>query len=440
MSREYPNSIEAEQNILGSIFIDQSKISAVLDKIDSNDFYNERHQYIFEAIKVIYRKELHIDYTTVGDYLETTGCILKCGGIDYIIALSESVPSAANLDSYVDIVKDKSLIRKLIDVSSHIAEEARTVTDYSNFIDQAEKEFFEVTKMRRTTDFVPIKKALDDTFAIIETAMSNHDEITGLDTGFIDLNKLTLGLQKSDLIILAARPSVGKTALALNIGANVAKNIDNPHVVFFSLEMGYEQLTQRLLSMEAQIDGMDIRGGKSKSIDLAALHAARESISKLNISIDDSGTVKVTDLRNKCRKLKQEGKLDFVIIDYLQLLSGGNSSYQSRVTEVSEISRILKEMARELRIPVLALSQLSRGVESRADKTPNMADLRDSGSIEQDADIITFLYRDSYYDSNDTSNVAKIIMSKNRNGSTGEFELLYIKEKNLFKNASRKTY
>ena len=319
-----------------------------------------------------------------------------------------------------------------------IRDDCYNTTDVTNFIDDMEKKIFLTTRERRTGDLKPVIEVANEVVKNIEKTSQLKGDITGLDTGYTMLNRYTLGLQPSELVILAARPSMGKTALALNIALNVARNEDKPYVAFFSLEMGVEQLVMRLLSSISAINNNELKLGRLAGGDWKKLDYAVNSLSKINLLLDDSGTVNVADLRSKCRKMKSDGKLDLVIVDYLQLLSGSKNRGDNRVQEVSEISRTLKEIARELKIPVLALSQLSRTVETRPDKRPIMADLRESGSIEQDADIVLFLYRDDYYtkEKSTNPNTATVIIAKNRSGTTGDFNLLFHKETTTFTNLS----
>jgi replicative DNA helicase len=336
----------------------------------------------------------------------------------------------------MNIVIDKSLTRKIQDACRRIIEDGYEADDTNSFIDDSEKLIFDIAKTRRSSEFIPISLVTEEVIEKTEAAKNNQGRITGLDTGFEELNDYTLGLQPSELIIIAARPSMGKSAFALNLAANIAKTKDKPYVAFFSLEMGSDQLVGRMLSAESKVHSTAIRTGSLSPAQWQQISVAKENLSELNILFDDSGTVKVTDLRQKCRKLKQDNRLDLVVIDYLQLLSGSaNRRNENRVQEVSEISRTLKEMARELEIPVVALSQLSRAVERREDKHPIMADLRDSGSIEQDADIIMFLYRDEYYNKeSDKEGLVEIIIAKNRQGATtvDNIKLLFNKSCSYF--------
>jgi replicative DNA helicase len=417
MEKITPHNVEAEQSVLGSVFVDQGVMKTLVDKLDSEDFYTYRHKVIFTAMVELFQEDIIIDYTTLSNKLETKGLLNDAGGIDYILGLINSVPSIVNLVNYINIVSDKAITRKIMDACRSIIEDGYSNEDALSFVDNSEKTIFDIAKARRTTDFVKINEVAEEVIRKTEEAKNNSGRLTGLDTGFHELNDYTLGLQPSELMIIAARPSIGKSAFALNIATNVAKMEHKPYVAFFSLEMGSDQLVSRMLSAESHVNSTAIRTGELTPVQWQQISLARESLSSLNVLFDDSGTVKVTDLRQKCRKLAQEKKLDVVIIDYLQLLSG--TRIENRVQEISEISRVLKEMARELKIPVVALSQLSRRVEQRDKKIPMMADLRDSGSIEQDADIILFLYRDDYYNhDSQRPNTIEIIISKNRSGAT----------------------
>ncbi len=430
-----PANIEAEQAVLGTIFFENYMMKTITDKLVESDFYYPAHKAVFKAMKSLFLQEIKIDYLTVTDQLESTNQLTKVGGQDYIIQLANAVPSTANFIHYIDIVKDKAVLRKLQSTCNDIIEDSKSVDNTSDFIDSAEKKFLAVTHERRSSDFIGIDKVAGSTMNAIAENSTDIRDITGLDTKFHMLNKLTLGLQPSDLIIVAARPSVGKTAFALNLALNVAGAKEKPHVAFFSLEMGNEQLVMRLLSCQGHVDNTALRKGDLSPQDWENLQFAAKTLSNTNIYFDDSGTVKVTELRSKCRKLKQEDKLDLIIIDYLQLLSGSGEYKGNRVQEVSEISRVLKEMARELKVPVVALSQLSRDLERRQNKKPVMADLRESGSIEQDADIIIFLYRPGEEEMDESNrNHVKFDIAKNRSGVVDEFSLLFNKNMSKFNN------
>lgn len=417
MEKITPHNTEAEQAVLGSVFVDQGAVKTLIDKLDSEDFYNYRHKVIFTAMVELFHENIEIDYQTLANKLDTKGLLNDSGGIEYIIGLINTVPSTMNLGNYIDIVSDKAITRSIMDACRKIIEDGYHNEDTLSFVDNSEKTIFDIAKNRRTTDFVTIREVTEIVIEKAEEAKNNSGKLTGLDTGFYEVNDFTLGLQPSELMIIAARPAMGKSAFALNIATNVSKMKHHPYVAFFSLEMGSDQLVSRILSSESKVHGENIRTGQLSPVQWQQISLARDNLSNLNILFDDSGTVKVTDLRQKCRKLAQQKKLDLVIIDYLQLLSGTRT--ENRVQEVSEISRVLKEMARELKIPVIALSQLSRQVERREDKTPMMADLRDSGSIEQDADIIIFMYRDDYYNKTDSNrpDTADLIIAKNRSGA-----------------------
>jgi len=436
MEKITPHNREAEQAVLGSVFVDQTVMKSIIDKLDTDDFHVYRHKVIFNAMVDLYKANVEIDYTTLTNMLETRELLAESGGIDYILGLINAVPSIANLTNYINIVKDKSITRRIQDACRQILEDGYKADDANQFVDISEKKIFDIAKERRTSDFIRIGPVTEEVILKAENAKENQGSLTGLDTGYTMLNKYTLGLQPTELLILAARPSMGKSAFALNIARNVAGIKEKPYVAFFSLEMGSDQLVSRMLSAESRIHSTKIKTGNLSNLEWQQLNLAQENLSKLNIVFDDSGTVKVTDLRQKCRKLKQDKGLDLVVIDYLQLLSGTNPG-AGRVNEVSEISRTLKEMARELKIPVLALSQLSRQVERRDDKKPLMADLRESGSIEQDADIILFLYREDYYNKETTNaNQVDVMIAKNRQGATttDPIKLSFNKDCSYFEN------
>ncbi|MDD4184342.1 MAG: replicative DNA helicase [Candidatus Izemoplasmatales bacterium] len=437
MERKVPQNIEAEQAVLGAVFFDPASMKTIVDKLQETDFFSPNHQVIFKTMKSLFIENIEIDYTTLTDRLENHNLLVKAGGIEYVSGLIDAVPSIANLLNYINIVKDKSVLRKIQDSCRKIIDDSYITDNTPDFIDDVEKEIMGITKEKRTSDFKAVGEIADILVEKIAEQAQIGSAVTGLDTKYYDLNKFTLGLQPSDLIIIAARPSMGKTAFALNVALNVAKLPSKPHVAFFSLEMGVDQLVMRLLSCQSQVDNSRMRQGKISPQEWDKIHYAISILSGLNLYFDDSGTVKVTDLRSKCRKLKQDEKLDLVVVDYLQLLSGSTYNQANRVQEVSEISRVLKEVARELKVPVVALSQLSRGVEQRKEKKPVMADLRESGSIEQDADIILLMYREDYYDQETTKkNHVEINIAKNRSGTIGDFELLFNKNVSTFSNLS----
>lgn len=430
-----PHNIDAEQNVLGSVFIDQNTVKTISDVLSRDDFYNRRHRIIYGAILELFEDHIDIDYTTLIDRLETQGLLADAGGSDYILGLSDTTPSIMNLEHYINIIRDRAVVRNMINVSKRIFEKGFKAKDLNDYINEAEQLVFDVARSRRASDFITLKEVTESVVRKTEDAKNQIGELTGLDTGFTMLNHYTLGLQPTELYVIAARPSMGKSAFALNIATNVAKLKARPYIAFFSLEMGVDQLVSRMLSSESSVPSNKLKTGDLNGAEWQQLSVASDSLQKLNILFDDSGTVKVTDLRQKCRKLKQENRLDMVVIDYLQLLSGSRNQ-TNRVQEVSEISRTLKEMARELKIPVVALSQLSRSVEQRPEKIPIMADLRESGSIEQDADVVLFLYRDDYYNKeSERPNQVDIMVAKNRSGATNMkgFPLIFRKNYSQFK-------
>ncbi len=436
-ARQLPHSMEAELAVLGSIFLNEATMKSVVDLLKPDDFFNLRHQKIYAAMLTLFENGVNIEYVTVTDLLRTRDELTDVGGEDYLDALSEKMPSARNFEYYANIVKDKALIRKMIAITQKISQAGYQAEAIEEYIDDAEKQVFQVASSRRTSEFINIKTATESVIAKTEEAKKKEGTLTGLSTGFADLDRFTLGLQKEELYIVAARPSMGKSAFALNLAMNAASSADKPYVAIFSLEMGVDQLVGRILAAESRVNSYNIQRGTLSSTDWEQISLAKSRMDRFNIMFDDSGTVRVGDLRQKCRKLKQENRLDLVIIDYLQLLSGSERSRnQNRVVEVSEISRTLKEMARELKIPVVALSQLSRNVEGRTDKRPMMADLRESGSIEQDADVIMFLYRDEYYNrTEENKNQVEVIIAKNRSGAitTEGIKMLFQKEYSLFR-------
>lgn len=423
MNKALPNHIEAEQAVLGTVFLDPKILLDVMDKLDIEDFFDQKHQHIYGAMVLLYNEEMTVDYQSVLAKLKQLNETNRAGGPEYIISLSEHVPSTRGIDSYIELVLDASLKREIISVSSEITnigfKETLSANDY---VTMAEEKIFAVSQKRSTTEFSKISDVLKEVREKLEKE-KNRGGITGLKTGFSNIDRITNGLQPEELIILAARPSMGKSALAVNLAVNIAKRNKEGKagVAIFSLEMSNDQLASRMLSLEADIDGYRLRSANLDSKDWANLHAGNQILSSLNINFDDSAAVSVSDIRAKCRKLSQENKLDFIVIDYLQLIKGESRGGANRQEEVARISRSLKQMARELKVPVLALSQLSRAVETRDDKRPVLADLRESGSIEQDADIVMFLYREDYYtrDEEKWTGDVELIVAKNRQGQSG---------------------
>ncbi|MFD2638456.1 replicative DNA helicase [Piscibacillus salipiscarius] len=437
--RTPPHNIEAEQSVLGAIFLEPSAIVQASEILEYDDFYRVSHQRIFEVMVRLTDKGEPIDLVTVMNELREQELLEEVGGVTYLTELAESVPTAANLEYYAKIVDEKSVLRQIISTATGIVTKSfEEKDDLSELIDYAEKSILDVSQQKASGKFRNIKDVLINVYDNIEQLHHQSEEVTGVPTGFKDLDHITSGFQSNDLIIIAARPSVGKTAFALNIAQNVAIHAQE-NCAIFSLEMGAEQLVMRMLCAEGNIDAQRLRTGSLQEEDWGKLTMAMGSLSDAGIYIDDTPGVKVSEIRSKCRRLKQESGLGMVLIDYLQLIQGSGSSRENRQQEVSEISRQLKALARELEVPVIALSQLSRGVEQRQDKRPIMSDIRESGSIEQDADIIGFLYRDDYYnDDTEKENIIEIIIAKQRNGPIGTVELAFVKEYNKFVDLDRK--
>ena len=427
-----PHNIEAEQAVIGAVLIEPNAFSTASERITATDFYRTSHQVVFEAMFALFEKGEPIDMVTVTRWLQDADKLDISGGVPYLTNLAQSVPTAANIDYYSRIVEEKALLRRLIETATNIVTTTFSQEDaVAEVLDEAERSILEVSNKQNASAFKPIKDVLIDVYDNIEQLHHAKSDVTGISTGYRDLDRMTSGFQRNDLIIIAARPSMGKTAFALNIAQNVAINSDE-NVAIFSLEMGADQLVQRMLCAEGNINSQRLRTGKLEQEDWEKLTLAMGSLSHAGVFIDDSPGIRVSDIRSKCRRLKQEYGLGMIIIDYLQLIQGNANSQENRQQEVSEISRSLKGLARELEVPLIALSQLSRGVESRQDKRPMMSDLRESGSIEQDADIVGFLYRDDYYEDDAENSNIEIILAKQRNGPTGTVELHFAKEYNKF--------
>jgi replicative DNA helicase len=433
--RTPPHNIEAEQAVIGAIFLEPQAITTASEVLSPSDFYRAAHQKIYEVILSLSEKGEPIDIVTVTSELQDRKLLEEVGGVSYLSDVANSVPTAANIEYYSQIVEEKALLRHLIRTATEITKNGYTTEDgVDAILNEAERSILEVARRKRSGTFKVIKDVLVEAYDNIELLNNREGEITGIPTGFNQLDRMTAGFQRNDLIIVAARPSVGKTAFALNISQNVAtKAAEN--VAIFSLEMGAEQLVMRMLCAEGNIDAQRLRTGKLLPEDWQKLTMAMGSLSSAGIYIDDTPGIKINELIAKCRRLKQEHGLGMVLIDYLQLIVGSGKTGENRQQEVSEISRSLKALARELQVPVIALSQLSRGVEQRQDKRPMMSDIRESGSIEQDADIVAFLYRDDYYDKeSENKNIIEIIIAKQRNGPVGTCELAFVKEYNKFVN------
>ncbi|QAU27963.1 replicative DNA helicase [Heyndrickxia coagulans] len=434
-----PQNIEAEQAVLGAIFLEPSAFITASEILTAEDFYRNAHQEIFQVFAKLNDAGKAVDLVTVAEELSATRQLEDAGGLSYLSELAASVPTAANIAYYAGIVAEKALLRRLIRTATHIAQEGYTrEDDVDELLDEAERSIMEVAQRKNAGDFKHIKDVLVSTYDNIEMLHNRKGDVTGIPTGFYELDRMTAGFQRNDLIIVAARPSVGKTAFALNIAQNVGTKTEE-NVAIFSLEMGAEQLVMRMLCAEGNIDAQRLRTGALTDEDWRKLTMAMGSLSNSGIYIDDTPGVRVTEIRSKCRRLKQEHGLGMVVIDYLQLIQGSARSRENRQQEVSEISRSLKALARELEVPVIALSQLSRGVEQRQDKRPMMSDIRESGSIEQDADIVAFLYREDYYEQDtENKNIIEIIIAKQRNGPVGTVQLAFIKEYNKFVNLERR--
>ena len=442
-----PQNIEAEQAVLGAMLIDKEAIAKASEILTSTDFYREAHRVIFNAMLELYNKNEAVDMVTVTEILKRDNKLEDIGGLAYITSLANVVLTAANVKYHADIVAEKSVLRQLVRVSTEIAAMGYEANeDVGTLLDTAESRILEISNRKKKADFTPINDVLMESVQNIEKLINNKGGLTGLPSGFADLDKLTSGLHPSDFIILAARPSMGKTALALNIVQNVAlrahKRIGGEprSVAFFSLEMSKEQLVNRMLCAEAGIDSQRLRVGEMGDKDWDALWGACDSMSKAKIYIDDTAGITVMDMRSRARRLKAEHGLDLIVVDYLQLMQGSGKRNTSgdRQQEVSEISRSLKALARELDVPVLALSQLSRSVEARQVKRPMLSDLRESGSLEQDADIVAFLYREDYYNPETENKHTELIIAKHRNGPVDTVNLFFHKQFTKFVGFSKR--
>ena len=434
MSRMPPHNMEAEQSVLGCMLLDKESVATATDFLDSDDFYADAHKEIFDSMVEIYDRGEPVDLVTVTEQLRQRGTLEAVGGVAYLSDLSMAVPSTANIKYYVDIVEEKAILRRLIAACNDIISksyEAREEIDL--IIDHAEKSIFQITQRNTVSDFEPIKTVLLETYSKIEEMSKNQGKIIGVPTGFHDFDQKTSGLQPSDLILVAARPSMGKTSFVLNIAQYAAIRANVP-VAIFSLEMSKDQLVQRMLSAEANVELQKIRTGDLSEEDWIKLVEAAGPLSQAPIYIDDTPGISVMEMRSKARRLKLEKGLGMIIIDYLQLMSGRGRA-ENRQQEISEISRSLKALARELSVPVGPLSQLSGAAEARTDQRPMLSDLRESGAIEQDADLVAFLYRDEYYNPDtEKKNIAEVIIAKQRNGPTGTVELVWLGQYTKFAN------
>jgi len=438
LGRIPPQNIEAEQSVLGAILLDKEVLANVTEIISSQDFYREDHREIFEAILDLYEKAEPIDLITVSERLKLRGTLDSVGGLEYLTNLANIVPTTENAKHYAKIVEEKSILRNLIKVSTNIVNMGYEAAEEVTYVlDKAEKGIFDLLQKRNTQGFVPIKDVLVDTFNKLEELYNSKGHITGIPTGFVDLDYKTAGLHNSDLILIAARPAMGKTAFALNIAQYAAIHSKVP-VAIFSLEMSKEQLVNRMLACEAMVDSQKMRTGKLEDSDWQKIARALGPLSEAPIYIDDTPGASIMEIRAKCRRLKIEKNLGLLVIDYLQLMQGKNGRSENRQQEISEISRSLKILAKEINVPVITLSQLSRAPEQRQDHRPILSDLRESGAIEQDADIVMFLYRDDYYNPDtDRKNIAEAIIAKHRAGSTGTVELVWLGQYTKFANLEK---
>ncbi|TVX89793.1 replicative DNA helicase [Paenibacillus agilis] len=433
VDRVPPQHAEAEQAVLGAILLQSEALITSMERVQAEDFYQPAHQIIYEAMIELGEEGQPIDIVTLAAKLQSKNQLDDIGNVSYLSQLANAVPTAANVDYYAQIIEEKSMLRRLIRTATQIASEGYTGEDnIGALLSDAERRILEISNRRSSSGFIAIKDVLMEVFDRVEMLSEQAEGTTGIPSGFTDLDKMTSGFQRSDLIIVAARPSVGKTAFALNVAQNVGVRAKET-VAIFSLEMSAAQLVQRMICAESNVDATRLRSGKLEDDDWEKLTMSIASLSEAQIFIDDTPGITVADIRAKCRRLKKEHGLGMILIDYLQLISGRGKAGENRQQEVSEISRTLKMIARELEVPVIALSQLSRGVEQRQDKRPMMSDLRESGSIEQDADIVAFLYRDDYYDKeSEKKNIIEIIIAKQRNGPVGTVELVFLKNFNKF--------
>jgi len=433
-----PHDIEAEQAVIGSMLTDKDAVISAIEVLREDDFYREDNKAIYAAILNLYNRSEPIDIITLKAELVSNGKFDSVGGLEYLAGLPEKVPTTSNVDKYIKIVEEKSVLRRLIKTANDIIELGYDpMQEVEDIMDGAEKKIFDIMQKRNQKGYSSIKDVLVDTFTQLEQLYNQKQHVTGVPTGFADLDYKTAGLHESDLVLIAARPAMGKSAFALNIASYAATKANVP-VALFSLEMSKEQMVNRILCSEAMVDSNKVRTGKIEDEDWAKLAGALGTLSEAPIYIDDTPGISVTEIRAKCRKMKLEKNIGLVVIDYLQLVQGSSNKRSSREQEISEISRSLKILAKEINVPVIALSQLSRAPEQRPDHRPMLSDLRESGAIEQDADIVMFLYRDDYYnEDSEKKNIAEVIIAKHRAGSTGTVELLWLGNYTKFANIER---
>ena len=439
MLRTVPNSQEAEQAVLSAMFLSRNALDKTFEMVDETAFYYDNNRKIFNCLKKLYDENAPIDMTTITTELRNESILEEIGGVIYLTEVLNTESTAANIDYYLKIISDDALLRRLIEVSNEVNQMGYDTTqNVSDTLDEAERKILSIVKDKRSTEFQNIKDVVYRVQKNLQTLAETKGDITGIPTGWTDFDKITSGLHENQLIIIGARPAMGKTAFALNLATNVAVST-NKSVALFNLEMGSEQLANRMLSSLGQIEGYKFMSGKLNNNDYVKFNEALSQLEDTNIFIDDTPGITIGEIRSKCRRLKTSATgLDLVIIDYLQLISGGRNYGANRQQEVSDISRSLKMLAMELNIPVIALCQLSRTVESREDKRPLMSDLRESGSIEQDADIVAFLYRDDYYNkaarTDNNTSLSELIIGKHRNGTTGTINLLFKRDTSTFLN------
>lgn len=433
-----PHDIEAEQAVLGSMLTDKDAVISAIEILRPEDFYREDNKAVYSSILNLYSKAEPIDIITVKAELVSEGKFEQVGGLEYLAGLPDKVPTTANVERYISIVEEKSILRSLIKTSNELIDLGYSQQEEVDaIIDQAEKRIFDMIKNRNQKGYIPIKDVLVESFAQLEKLYNQKGMVSGIPTGFTELDYKTSGLNNSDLILIAARPAMGKSALAINIATNAAMKSNVP-VIVFNLEMSKEQIGNRILCSEAMVDSAKIRTGKIEEEDWVKLASAIGPLSEAPIYIDDTPGISIMEIRAKCRKLKLEKNIGLIVIDYLQLIQGTGKRGASREQEISEISRSLKILAKELDVPVIALSQLSRAAEQRSDHRPMLSDLRESGAIEQDADIVMFIYRDDYYNpETDKKNIAELILAKHRGGSTGTVELLWLGNYTKFVNIDK---
>ena len=441
LGRIPPHDIEAEQAILGCMLTDKDAVVSAIEVLKEESFYREDNRAIFAAIYSLYAKSEPVDIITVKAELVETGNFERVGGLEYLASLPERVPTTANVDKYIKIVEEKAALRELITTSNELVALGYDETeDVDNIMDMAERKVFDLASKKNTKGYSPLRDVLVESFDKIEKLYNNKGAFSGTPTGFYDFDRITSGLHGSELIILAARPAMGKSAFAINIATNVAVKAKVP-VAIFNLEMAKEQVANRILSSEAMVDSNKIRTGQLEDDDWTKLATTLGKLSEAPIYIDDTAGISIMEIRAKCRKLKLEKNIGLVVIDYLQLVQPTGRKNGTREQEISEISRSLKILAKELDIPVIALAQLSRSVEKREDKRPMLSDLRESGSIEQDADIVMFIHRDDYYnDESERKNVAEIILAKHRAGSTGTVDLAWFPNFTKFDNLDKRFF